>query len=142
MKKINKNWGIFLSVLFCLVILYVCTVTGIAAISFEDASRILLHEVLHLHVSIEGISEGSILIIKDVRLPRVVLGFLAGASLAVCGAGFLGFLRFQPLADGLGLGIGKYLLPQLPFPLQLRFQCFQFAAGLAHFLIGGVNGGF
>ena len=28
------------------------------------------------------------------------------------------------------------------FPLQLRFQCFQFAAGLAHFLIGGVNGGF
>ena len=26
--------------------------------------------------------------------------------------------------------------------LQLRFQCFQFAAGLAHFLIGGVNGGF
>ncbi len=30
----------------------------------------------------------------------------------------------------------------IPFPLQLRFQCFQFAAGLAHFLIGGINGGF
>jgi hypothetical protein len=67
---------------------------------------------------------------------------IALVCLAVCGAGFLGFLRFQPLADGLGLGIGKYLLPQLPFPLQLRFQCFQFAAGLAHFLIGGSNGGF
>ena len=106
MKKINKNWGIFLSVLFCLVILYVCTVTGIAAISFEDASRILLHEVLHLHVSIEGISEGSILIIKDVRLPRVVLGFLAGASLAVCGAGFQGIFK-NPMADPFVLGVSS-----------------------------------
>ena len=62
--------------------------------------------------------------------------------LPVCGAGFLGFLRFQPVAGGLGLGVGKYLPLQLLFPLQLRFQCFQLAAGLAHFLIGGINGGF
>ncbi len=106
MKKINRNRGIFLSVLVCLVIVYVCTVTGIAAISFEDASRILLHEVLHLNVSMEGISEGSILIIKDVRLPRVVLGFLAGASLAVCGAGFQGIFK-NPMADPFVLGVSS-----------------------------------
>lgn len=106
MKKINRNRGIFLSVLVCLVIVYVCTVTGIAAISFEDAGRILLHEVLHLNVSMEGISEGSILIIKDVRLPRVVLGFLAGASLAVCGAGFQGIFK-NPMADPFVLGVSS-----------------------------------
>ena len=43
------------------------------------------------------------------------------------------------VAGGLGLGVGKYLSLQLLFPLQLRFQRFQFAAGLAHFLIGGIK---
>ena len=37
--------------------------------------------------------------------------------LPVCGAGFLGFLRFQAVAGGLGLGVGKYLPLQLLFPL-------------------------
>jgi len=62
--------------------------------------------------------------------------------LPVCFAGFGGFLRFQAVADGFGLGVGQHLSLQFLFPLQLRFQCFQFAAGLAHFLIGGINGGF
>ncbi len=42
---------------------------------------------------------------------------IALMRLPVCFAGFLGFLRFQPVAGGLGLGIGKYLLLQLLFPL-------------------------
>src|SRR5699024_10109760 len=42
---------------------------------------------------------------------------IALVCIPVCGAGFLGFLRFQPVAGGLGLGIGKYLLLQLLFPL-------------------------
>ena len=50
---------------------------------------------------------------KPLCLERPGGGFgydkIALVCLAVCGAGFLGFLRFQPLADGLGLGIGKYL---------------------------------
>ena len=42
---------------------------------------------------------------------------IALICLPVGGAGFLGFLRPQPLAGGLGLSVGKYLLLQLLFPL-------------------------
>ena len=78
------------------------------------------------------------------EIPGCCVGYdkIALMGLPVCGAGFLGFLCPQPVAGGLGLGVGQHLPLQLLFPLQLRFQCFQFAAGLAHFLIGGVNGGF
>ena len=78
------------------------------------------------------------------EIPGGCVGYdkIALMGLPVCFAGFGGFLRFQPVAGGLGLSVGKYLLLQLLFPLQLRFQRFQLAAGLAHFLIGGINGGF
>ena len=104
--KIDRKWAIPLSILACLAIMYVCTVTGIASIPFRDANRILLHEFLHLDVDMEGITDGSITISRSVRLPRVVLGFLAGASLAVCGAGFQGIFK-NPMADPFVLGVSS-----------------------------------
>ena len=78
------------------------------------------------------------------EIPGCCVGYdkIALMGLPVCFAGFGGFLRFRPVAGGLGLGVGKYLLLQLLFSLQLCFQRFQLAAGLAHFLIGGINGSF
>lgn len=104
--KIDRKWAIPLSILAFLAIMYVCTVTGIASIPFRDANRILLHEFLHLDVDMEGITDGSITIIRSIRLPRVVLGFLAGASLAVCGAGFQGIFK-NPMADPFVLGVSS-----------------------------------
>lgn len=106
MKKISRKWIVAGSVMLCLVIMYICSITGIASISFQDANRILLHEVLHLDVDLEGISNGSITIIKNVRLPRVVLGFIAGASLAICGCGFQGIFK-NPMADPFVLGVSS-----------------------------------
>ncbi len=103
---ISRKWAIFMSIVACLAIMYVCTVTGVASISFQDANRILFHEILHLDISMEGISDGSITIIRNVRLPRVALGFLAGASLAVCGAGFQGIFK-NPMADPFVLGVSS-----------------------------------
>lgn len=104
--KMNRKLLIVLSVVLCLVLMYACTVTGIASISFVDANRILAREILHLPVDLEGISSGSITIIKNVRLPRVILGFIAGAGLAVCGAGFQGIFR-NPMADPFVLGVSS-----------------------------------
>ena len=67
---------------------------------------------------------------------------IALMRLPVCVAGFGGFLRFHPVAGGLGLGVDQHLPLQLLFPLQLGFQRFQFAASLPHFRIGGVYGRF
>ena len=57
-------------------------------------------------VDMEGISAGSIAIIRDVRLPRVLLGFLTGAALAVCGASYQGIFK-NPMADPYILGISS-----------------------------------
>lgn len=59
-----------------------------------------------------GLSEQQVAIIKEIRLPRVVLGLLVGATLAVSGASYQGVFR-NPLADpyllgaaaGAGLGV-------------------------------------
>jgi iron complex transport system permease protein len=45
-------------------------------------------------------------IILKVRLPRVLLGMLVGAALALAGAGFQGVLR-NPLADPYTLGVSS-----------------------------------
>ena len=106
MKRKRGRLAVVLAVVICIGLVYVCTVIGAASISVKDANRILLHELFHLNVNMEGISPGSISIIWNVRLPRVILGFLAGASLAVCGAGFQGIFR-NPMADPFVLGVSS-----------------------------------
>ncbi len=63
-------------------------------------------------------------ILLDLRLPRVLLGMLVGASLALAGSGFQGILR-NPLADpyivgtsaGAALGATLAIVLHLPSPL-------------------------
>ena len=98
MKETRKKWILALSMTGCILLIYLCTVMGAAAVSIEEVNRILVHEILRIPVDMEGISEGSIAIIRDVRLPRVLLGFLTGASLAVCGACYQGIFK-NPMAD-------------------------------------------
>lgn len=106
MKETRKKWILVLSMTGCILLIYLCTVMGAAAVSIEEVNRILVHEILRIPVDMEGISEGSIAIIRDVRLPRVLLGFLTGASLAVCGACYQGIFK-NPMADPYILGISS-----------------------------------
>lgn len=105
-RKKKKKLALALAIAGCLFLIYICTVMGAASVSLGDINRILFHEVFHIPVSLEGISEGSITIIRDVRLPRVLLGFLTGASLSVCGAGYQGIFK-NPMADPFILGISS-----------------------------------
>lgn len=45
-------------------------------------------------------------ILFNIRMPRVILAFLVGASLAICGAAFQGLLK-NPLADPYTLGVSS-----------------------------------
>ncbi len=54
----------------------------------------------------EGIDSMHESIVMDIRLPRVLLAGLVGASLAIAGAAFQGLLR-NPLADPYTLGISS-----------------------------------
>ncbi|WP_195268232.1 iron chelate uptake ABC transporter family permease subunit [Eubacterium sp. 1001713B170207_170306_E7] len=106
MKIKLKKYAMPLSIAGCLILIYLCTIVGITSIPFGEANRILLHEVLHLPVNMDGISAGNIAIIWNVRLPRVILGFLTGGALAVCGAAYQGIFK-NPMADPFILGVSS-----------------------------------
>lgn len=59
-----------------------------------------------LVVFVSGAPQSSLLIMLKSRIPRVVLGVIAGASLSVCGAMLQAMLR-NPLADPFTLGIAS-----------------------------------
>lgn len=50
-----------------------------------------------------GLSDQHVAIVEKIRLPRVVLGLVVGATLSICGAGYQGVFR-NPLADPYLLG--------------------------------------
>lgn len=105
-NKKRKTGYLALAILVCLVIVWLCTITGAASVSVEDANRILLNKLFHLNISLEEISQGNITIIWNIRFPRIILGFIAGAALAVSGAGYQGIFK-NPMADPFVLGVSS-----------------------------------
>ncbi|PYI57510.1 FecCD family ABC transporter permease [Paenibacillus flagellatus] len=106
MKRKLLMWGAA-GLLLLLVSVVVSLSLGSAHIPIPHVWRILLHRVPLVG---DGIPvtwpESSEQIIMKVRLPRIVLGVLIGASLSVAGAGFQGVLR-NPLADPYTLGVAS-----------------------------------
>lgn len=105
-KKKIKPVFLLLSIITCILIVWLCTITGAASVSVKDANRILLNKLFHLNVSLEEISKGNITIIWNIRFPRIILGFITGAALAVSGAGYQGIFK-NPMADPFVLGVSS-----------------------------------
>nr|WP_211184528.1 iron ABC transporter permease [Paenibacillus lemnae] len=80
---------------------------GSVHLPVKQIGAMLLQKIPGLGNSIATVWEPSAeQIIMKVRLPRIVLGMLVGASLAVAGAAFQGVLR-NPLADPFTLGVAS-----------------------------------
>lgn len=98
--------------LYYLILLLFLFASIVLAVSIGAVS-IPIREVLHIFYSYltnsdlaEGIEANKQNIILDIRLPRVLLAALVGASLSIAGAAFQGLLR-NPLADPYTLGISS-----------------------------------
>jgi iron complex transport system permease protein len=76
---------------------------GPTDVSVSDTVRILLHHAFGLD-TVTNVSTTSDTIVWDVRLPRVLLAGLVGATLAVSGASYQGVFR-NPLADPYLIGV-------------------------------------
>lgn len=101
--------GILIVVLLCSVVLGVGL--GPVRIPFTDVWKIIFHNLLGFVgagdvVSLEGIRESTGNIVWFLRLPRVILGGLVGASLTLAGVGMQAFTK-NPLADPYVLGISS-----------------------------------
>lgn len=106
-EKGKINVTIFYITLWMLLI-----ATIVIGVSFGSV-QISIKQVLHIFYSgitssplPEGIEQNYKNIVLSIRLPRVLLAGLVGASLAITGAAFQGLLR-NPLADPYTLGISS-----------------------------------
>lgn len=77
--------------------------TGAMQISYAEMVQIIGHE-LGFAASSSALEKGPVLLV--IRLPRIVLGVLAGASLGISGAAFQGLFR-NPLAEPGLIGISS-----------------------------------
>src|SRR3989475_5682607 len=81
-----------------------CLQFGSERIPLTDVARILLSGSDETLMSASGVSRS--VIVLEVRLPRVLLAFLVGASLAAVGVALQALLR-NPLADPYILGVSS-----------------------------------
>lgn len=76
---------------------------GPVSLPFSDAWRALFDAIPGIHVD-HGLSATQVSILYEIRAPRVIMGSLVGAVLAVGGAAYQGVFR-NPLADPYLLGV-------------------------------------
>jgi iron complex transport system permease protein len=80
------------------------TSVGTSGLGFADAARVIASKVFPFaHIQVDRVDAS---IIWDTRLPRVIFGILAGASLAIAGSTMQGVLR-NPLVSPFTIGISS-----------------------------------
>lgn len=96
--------GIFL-VLMLIVSAVLALSIGKAQIGIQDILTIIMHPLSSSDGnSMLGLSEAWVYIIRDIRLPRILIAILVGGGLAVSGAVFQALLG-NPLADSYTMGV-------------------------------------
>jgi iron complex transport system permease protein len=100
----NKTIAYLTAGIFLLLSALIGTAIGTVYVPVATILRII--EAKLFGVSLEQIDPMFINIVVDIRLPRVILSGLVGASLAIAGAAFQGLLR-NPLADPYTLGVSS-----------------------------------
>lgn len=79
---------------------------GAANISFMDVASLMSYQVFGAHLGFEEPSHIISRIVFDIRLPRIILAFVAGAGLAISGS-VLQTVTRNPLADPFLFGISS-----------------------------------
>ena len=100
----NKPVAYILAVSFLFISMLAAISIGSVYVPITDIISILSVKIFHL--STEQIDPMYTNIVWSIRLPRVLLAGLVGASLAIAGAAFQGLLR-NPLADPYTLGVSS-----------------------------------
>ncbi len=95
--------ALLLAVGFSLIAVLAGLAFGPVSLPILDVARELLDMIPGVHIE-SGLSGTATAIVREIRLPRVVLGFLVGGTLSVGGAAYQGAFR-NPLADPYLLGV-------------------------------------
>ncbi len=107
----NKSYykKVFFAGVFLLIIMIIAAANfGVADISFKQTALIVISKIpiVNNFVSTGGIKATSIIILLNLRLPRIFLACLVGAALSVVGTSFQGIFK-NPMADPFVLGVSS-----------------------------------
>lgn len=106
LKSIKTNIFPYVFTISILIISIILGVSvGTSPIPLFVVVKVFLQEVFHINLQNE-IDSSIINIVMMIRLPRVILAMLVGASLSIAGAAFQGLLK-NPLADPYTLGVSS-----------------------------------
>lgn len=110
-KKINKtSFGLILLILSIVLIFSIAffSAIGTADINALDSFKIIGAKIpiIKRYVDITNIKSSHRTIIWSIRLPRILLGVLVGASLSMAGAAFQGMFK-NPMADPYVIGVSS-----------------------------------
>lgn len=86
-------------------VLIACLQFGAQEIGFADSARILFRALRYRETGLDSFGPVGVILLQ-VRLPRILLSFMVGSTLAVVGVGLQALLR-NPLADPFVLGISS-----------------------------------
>jgi iron complex transport system permease protein len=102
----NKIWIIYLLAICILTLSLLLGISiGTVHVPIDDILKIIGAEIMGGNLA-ENVDPMHSNIVFSIRLPRVLLALIVGASLAVAGASFQGLLR-NPLADPYTLGMSS-----------------------------------
>lgn len=142
----NEKKGVYRLLFLILIALLLveivfCTALGAADISFSSTIKAVLSKIPKLKdlINTSGIKDSHIIIITDIRLPRVILAGCIGSALSVAGASFQSMFK-NPLADpyiigsssgaALGAAVAIVLKSKLGIPGFSIVSIFAFAGAL------------
>lgn len=122
-SKISKNRALaFLSIPLVLLIICIGTSLGSSNIGILDVFSILVHKIFNVPLA-DGIEAKQVAIIWNLRLPRVILAFIVGGSLAASGSVVQSVLKNQlaspftlGLSSGASLGVGLVIVSGMSIP--------------------------
>ncbi|MBM4763256.1 iron ABC transporter permease [Bacillus sp. B15-48] len=101
----NKIIAYVTAIVFLIIAMLLGISIGTVSVPFLDIPQIIGAEIFRFVLN-ENIDPMHANIVMNIRLPRVILAGLVGASLAIAGAAFQGLLR-NPLADPYTLGVSS-----------------------------------
>lgn len=133
MRKNKTSYNLIIATLMILSILFigVFTAIGTSKVGVGDIFRIIGSKIPYIknYIDLSYIKDSSISIIWNIRLPRVLLGALVGASLSMAGASFQGMLK-NPMADPyiIGISSGAALGATISIVLKINISLFKFSS--------------
>jgi len=105
MKKSIQKYLLYIVLFICLATVFICTTIGVADISVSQTIEILFNKITGVG-NIEGVKTSTVAIIWTLRFPRVLLAFLVGGALSICGVAYQGIFK-NPMADPFLLGVSS-----------------------------------